>query len=226
MPRVPPPRSPEKSPAPLPAACRAALQLLLQAHDYAADLSLNGWDFALELGYLNHAGIGNSELRWLACKGYVEHAQDCSLREKEERQFQHTGKLLLSERSCFVLTTAGLSLARVTSSPSIVPPLLPDKAPTGIPRYQAELKELTLDGELVKRFKVPAPNQELILTAFEEEGWPPHLDDPLPPLAELDPKKRLNDAIRCLNRNQKRHVLRFMGAGNGRGLRWEGVTVD
>src|SRR5208283_649335 len=109
---------------------------------------------------------------------------------------------------------------RATSSPSIVPPLLPDKPATSIPRYQAELKELTLDGELVKRFKVPAPNQELILTAFEEEGWPLHLDDPLPPHPELEPKRRLHDAIYCLNRNQKRRMLKFGGAGDGRGVRW------
>ena len=41
---------------------------------------------------------------------------------------------------------------------------------------------------VVKQFRVPAGNQELILAAFEEMGWPPHIDDPLPPVHDLDPK--------------------------------------
>ncbi|MBI3406825.1 MAG: hypothetical protein HY040_00525 [Planctomycetes bacterium] len=58
------------------------------------------------------------------------------------------------------------------------------------------------------------------MAAFEEENWPVHLDDPLSPTREIDPKQRLHDAISRLNRNQKNRLLRFEGDGTGRGLRW------
>ncbi len=74
---------------------------------------------------------------------------------------------------------------------------------------------------VVKQYKVPAPNQERVLAAFEEEGWPVHIDDPLPPSNDQDPKRRLHDTINSLNRNQKRSLLRFIGDGSGQGLRWE-----
>jgi hypothetical protein len=34
---------------------------------------------------------------------------------------------------------------------------------------------------------VPAGNQELMLSAFQEEGWPEHIHDPLPGNHLTDP---------------------------------------
>jgi hypothetical protein len=62
--------------------------------------------------------------------------------------------------------------------------------------------------------------------AFEEEHWPPRIDDPLPKNPELLPKRRLHDAIKSLNRNQKRSLIRFMGDGTGEGVRWELHAVE
>ncbi len=73
----------------------------------------------------------------------------------------------------------------------------------------------------MKQFKVPAANQERILAAFEEEGWPIRIDDPLPPNSEQDSKRRLHDTINSLNRNQKQNLIRFVGDGSGQGVRWE-----
>jgi hypothetical protein len=88
------------------------------------------------------------------------------------------------------------------------------------PRWDPECRVLLVGGRVVKQFRVPAGNQELILAAFEEMGWPRHIDDPLPPVHDLDPKQRLRDTISRLNRNQKQRLIRFHGDGNGRGLRW------
>jgi hypothetical protein len=63
--------------------------------------------------------------------------------------------------------------------------------------------------------------QEAILMAFEEEQWPPRIDDPLPGHPDLLPKRRLHDTIKSLNRNQKNSLIRFMGDGTGEGIRWE-----
>jgi hypothetical protein len=78
---------------------------------------------------------------------------------------------------------------------------------------------------VVKQFKVPAANQERILAAFEEDGWPIRIDDPLPPAVEQDPKRRLHDTINSLNRNQKRPLIRFIGDGSGQGIRWQLVCT-
>ena len=53
--------------------------------------------------------------------------------------------------------------------------------------------EVRYRDEIVKRYRVPAPNQELILAAFEEEGWPQLIDDPLPPQDELNPSPAASD---------------------------------
>jgi hypothetical protein len=87
--------------------------------------------------------------------------------------------------------------------------------------WDRTLRELWLDESLVKRFSSPAINQELILSAFEEEGWPPHIDDPLPPVIDIDPKLRLRDTISSLNRHQLLSIIRFHGDGRGTGIRWE-----
>jgi hypothetical protein len=76
---------------------------------------------------------------------------------------------------------------------------------------------------LVKQFKLPSPNQEMILMALEEEHWPVRIDDPLPPSKKLDAKQRLHDTIKNLNRNQKQRLIRFMGDGTGQGVRWEWI---
>ena len=59
------------------------------------------------------------------------------------------------------------------------------------------------------------------MAAFQEEGWPAHLDDPLPPLHKGCSKDRLRDAIRHLNANQKNRLIRFRGDGTGQGILWE-----
>jgi hypothetical protein len=74
---------------------------------------------------------------------------------------------------------------------------------------------------LIKRFRVPSPNQEAVLDAFQEEGWPRSVDDPLSPVADQLPKRRLRDTIKCLNLNQAHRAIRFRGDGTGQRVSWE-----
>jgi hypothetical protein len=62
--------------------------------------------------------------------------------------------------------------------------------------------------------------------AFEEEGWPYRIDDPLPPKGETHPTTRLHDTIKWLNRNREHPLLRFLGDGTGEGLCWEPVAIS
>jgi hypothetical protein len=197
-----------------------ALQVLLEAYAYSQDVQNGTWQFAVELPTLLEAGCTRSALRWLASQGYVEHAIETTRANAKARSFRRVANLSMIEKTCFVLTASGLALAQAHRvSPTSEPAA---QAMVGtLPCWDAKLRELRVGGVLVKQFRVPAANQELILDAFQEEGWPSHLDDPLPPQTGMDPKRRLHETIDRLNRSQKHRLIRFHGDGTGRGVRWE-----
>ena len=89
------------------------------------------------------------------------------------------------------------------------------------PAWDSDRQELWFLSKLVKRFRLPCPNQAAVLSAFEEDGWPARIDDPLPPKIDQSPKRRLHDTIRNLNRSHRHPVLRFVGDGSGQGVLWE-----
>jgi hypothetical protein len=93
------------------------------------------------------------------------------------------------------------------------------------PFWDSNRRELRLGSQVVKRFKWPAMNQELIVLAFEEEGWPRRIDDPLPLDPNIDPKRRLHDTIKCLNRHQLIPLIKFRGDGTGQGVLVEIVDL-
>ncbi len=89
------------------------------------------------------------------------------------------------------------------------------------PYWDIQLRELRVGCVIVKRYRQPSYNQEIVLSAFQEESWPPRVDDPLPPDPELDPKTRLRSTIKSLNRNQHHQLLQFHGDGTGQAVLWE-----
>jgi hypothetical protein len=94
-------------------------------------------------------------------------------------------------------------------------PDLPLPRPTWNPRSRT----LTLDGQIIKRLRRPAACQVMILDAFDEEGWPESIYDPLPPRDGIDPKRRLHNAINKLNAGLAR-VIHFYGNGDGLAVCW------
>src|SRR5436309_2692415 len=134
---------------------------------------------------LRAAGLSGSSLRWLLCKGYAEHAVETTRPHAARRSFRPAGNLMLCPRSCFVLTPAGVILARGgspaprkrgTPQETLPPPAPRAAARPKVPHWDAERRELRWGRTLVKRLLPTALNQELILAAFEEEGWPAHVD--------------------------------------------------
>lgn len=210
----------------------AAMCLLHEAYDYSQDVGLSVWEFAVEIRRLRDAGVSNSDLRWLACKGFVEHADEITSASQSERSFLPRHILTLSDDTCFIPTEDGINLAqqlRRTPSTGQINGFHETAATNGqavsaIVVWNPERRELTVNSDVVKRFRVPAPNQQLVLTAFQEEGWPERIDDPLPPAQGIQPKRRLHATINCLNRNQKLHLIRFGGDGNGHGICWHLVS--
>jgi hypothetical protein len=209
----------------------AALAALLDALEYARDLQRSVWDFAVEISALRRLELSGSDLRWLVGKGFVEHAVEVTPSGDPERGFRQSGRLMFCKKTCFVLTPAGAAVARevcATSKPvgrrdqvALKRSMLSMTAPVEalVPRWDRERQELRIGSILVKRFRVPQPDQETILAAFEEECWPPRIDDPLSPRGDLSPECRLQATIKSLNRNQKRPLIRFLGDGSG--IRWE-----
>jgi len=232
----------------VPRRIRCALLVLFEAYRYAEDLKRDKWDFAVEIASLRKMGLTSNDLRWLIFKGCVDNAREITMAGQGKREFRFTGGLKLSKRTCFVLTDSGVLAAEklhaeTTASSNgeseeaaadrrrrLVHPSVSagvgkngaeDEAQPRVPKWDCDRHELRVDGVLVKIFKVPSPNQETILTAFEEEGWPPRIDDPLPPHPELVPTRRLHETIKSLNRSQKQRLIRFLGDGTGEGIRWE-----
>ncbi len=217
---------------PMSAKLRAAFEILLEAHSYAQDARKDIWQFAVEIDSLRSVGLLPNDFRWLVTRGYVEHAREATRPDDQQRTYQAQGKLAQTDRTCFILTDAGLALARsVRQSGS--DPEKPANSPLGesengrsqepVPRWDQVRRELTVGGKMVKRYRLPSRNQEMVLTAFEEEGWPASIDDPLPPHPGQDPKHRLQATIKALNQHQKAHLVHFMGNGTGEGVLWEFV---
>lgn len=235
----------------VPPRIRPGLLLLQDAYYYATELEQDIWDFAVEIESLHSAGLTKSDFRWLVCKGFVEHARETTCNGDDGRAFQPTANLSFTKRSCFVLTQAGKSVLEGMNGVSADTPvwrngqttagtngrpyrLHADQSIDAVnghrrsrserPNWDGERHELRFGEKLVKVFKLPSPNQETILMAFEEEAWPPRIDDPLPLVPEIDPKRRLHDTLKSLNRNQKQRLIRFMGDGTGEGVRWEPIA--
>ena len=219
----------------LPERVGTSLLSLLEAHQYAKDLGIDDWNFGIELSSLRENGLTDTDVRWLVQAGLVDFAYEVSLPGESQRQFRRTENLIFSETVCFILTSSGVALSEAWIRS---PPLQAQRCETAafepsisrprvdierIPNWDRDRQELSVGEVIVKRFKAPAANQETILAAFEEEHWPPRIDDPLAPSPNVEPKRRLHDTINSLNRNQKNQWLHFFGDGSGTGVRWEFV---
>jgi hypothetical protein len=88
------------------------------------------------------------------------------------------------------------------------------------PAWERERAVLRFGPVVVKEFHKPADAQWRILDAFEEEGWPQRIDDPLPADRDLDRRDRLRTAIRHLNEAQS-GLIRFQAVGTGDAVTWE-----
>lgn len=225
----------------VPGRVRAALSSLIEGFQYAEHLKESIWEFAVTRPSLRELGITEMDLRWLVRAKLVEFAFEVTLPGESSRQFRRKDRLIFCESLCFVLAAANVEVARRLAAPETASDATsqagdkssvevdaiqsngnePDPLIRRAPEWDRDRQELRLGDVVVKRFKAPANNQEMILEAFQEEDWPPRIDDPLPPMPDLEPKRRLHDSINSLNRNQKVQLIRFFGDGSGKGVRWE-----
>ncbi len=206
----------------LPDEARAALAPLWKAFFCARDLRIDPWEFALSLTHLLDLGVNRGDLRWLVLNGYV------TFRDRA-RRFQPSTNVAVSRDPRFMITEGGVLAAGLSG-----------EAATGrrsanyaeivslvshLPRWDRKLRQLLFDGCVVKRFRLPARNQEAVLSAFEEANWPSSIDDPLPWLPKQRCKERLHATIRCLNANHENRRIRFRGNGTGEAVLWEPIAA-
>jgi hypothetical protein len=211
-----------------------ALELLLVAADAARAHGRDRWEFALDVDHLLPAGVTATSLRELLCDSLIESAIETSEPTCEFRQFQRLNSLFLSTKTCFVLTDAGERAALFSAmggSRSAVGSVTKDKGNRAIPdmprpRWDRTARQLLLGDHVVKRYRVPSPCQETILQVFDEAGWLPYIDDPLPPHNGEDRRIRLRNSVKALNGHQRIFLLRFTLNGNGKGVHWEPVSSE
>jgi hypothetical protein len=226
---------------------RAGLALLWRAYICTQITGAGMWDFAMRTGRLYEAGMTSSDLRWMVARGFAEYQQETSGYDEGRRSLRGSNGYFFNEHTCLILTASGAALAEhvfrempqwpkatlsalaaVAEETSVLAtarrPVVeaPKPAPALLkPCWNANRRELSFEGLIVKRFRVPARNQETILSVFEEEGWAEHIHDPLPVTHDIDAPTRLHDAINRLNRCQINPLLRFHGDGKGTGVFWE-----
>ncbi len=193
------------------AAIQLALAQLFQAQADARNVKMKS---------LQKAGISDSAIRCLVCQGLLEDvAEKNRPRTSSRARCNHNGPSLPAT-SRFVLTDKGVAFCReMADFKNIVP--APGKLPHfgPVPGSDKSCRQLLYNDVVVKEYFQLARNQELILTSFQELGWPLHIDDPLPRDAGHDARDRLHNAVKRLNL-QRARVLCFKLDGQGRGVFW------
>jgi len=178
------------------------LAFLSQAHDLSLSEKLPRTARALRADWLIHAGSSATALNWLVGNGFVHFFSRTACTHVLDK------RLGFDEGALLVLSDQGLELTRQNISGPLSPCWDPPK------------RELWFGDRLVKRLRGLADNQELVLTAFSEEDWPSHVDDPIPPLRGQDSHKRLRNVVQRLNNAQVYPLLRFHADGTGDGVCW------
>lgn len=187
-----------------------ALRLLLDGYQYANDVGAPLMEFAISIETMRQFSVAEIDIRWLTRKGYAVAICD-------EKPLPCDSTADFSSHTIFIASVDGLRYAQEILDVQVVA-MVPKKL---VPCWDSAQRKLKLGDCVVKRFHVPAPNQELILSSFQEESWPPHIADPIPPVRKSDPKRRLSDTILALNRCQAGQRIRFRGDGTGTGVYWE-----
>jgi hypothetical protein len=205
---------------------RDALELLHRARQLACNAERTAEEFSIEISRLFLLGVSPCELRWLLCKGYIQHLTDVTLPNESGRNLRPSNSWRFGKRSCFSLTSTGvhfaeaLCTANVSRTPEAIEQVRQHLNSVSVPMWRKDSRELLVNGTTIKKFVVPARNQVRILDAFEEEHWVPQIDDPLPPVAQLNQRLRLNKTIHRLNHSLHPPLLHF-SCEHGESISWQ-----
>jgi hypothetical protein len=211
----------------LPAPLKEALRLLGASHNQGVDARTNPERQGVSVARLRAAGTTDLELSQLVALGFASLIRQGNLLP---RGAVLPGSLSFPADAAVVLTEAGAAWFRQVILTSTMPLPLHSVCPADptqrgerdrVPHWDKDLRELRHAGLLAKDYRQPARCQELILDVFEEEGWGAEILDPLSGGPDVDPRERLHDTVKNLNRHQKQARIHFRVTGMGTKVRWE-----
>ena len=181
---------------------QAALELLLGPYEQAEESGVSVWEVAATRPSLNAQGLTDDLLLRLLDQGLVD---------------QRLERIVLTARGAAVARGRG-DPGQGLSGPHVVGELT-------VPFYDEDLRTLSYAGRLVKRLRQQADVQEIVLRAFQRQGWPRALKNPLPKGPTIPLETRLHYAIRGLMNAQKDARIRFFRNGTACTICWEAVVA-
>lgn len=193
---------------------QVALDLLETALLAAGQTGRERWQFAVEMATLAASGVGVTTLRELLCTGSIEHAIETTEPASRQRTFRPLRSLTFPSGTCFVLADKAVGRHLPTATLPII-----------APAWDPDARALIFGNHVVKRFKVPAAAQEAVLAAFQLQGWPSFIANPLADERNHKTRQQLHNTINALNRNRLYARLRFIGNGSGQTVGWK-VDTD
>ena len=195
------------------------LARLYRAYQSAIERNVDVWEFAIEISDFVDVGVSKQLMRQLSSSGWVAHRREVILPNMHSRQFQEESVHTLSKQTCFVITEVGKEKYRQMMGGGMRETASASRQQGRLrPVWDRDRRELRLGDKIVKRFRWPAEVQFAVLERFETLGWPDRISDPLPRDNNVDPKRRLHDAIKCLNQRRECELIGFHGDGTGSGI--------
>jgi hypothetical protein len=200
------------------------------AHREASDRQLEPRENPVSLSHFHRKGILDYILLWMRYQGHVDHCQLAGPPDHGRSLDSPQAKPWFAPRSSFWLTDRGDVFANIFLSNALVPEeddafeatwsrLLLGEL---LPSYDLEDRIFHWGAHLLKWFRQPAENQELVLCAEEELDWPKWMDDPLPRKNGKNSKIRVHNTIKDLNRHQQiADMVHFQGDGTGTRIGWQ-----
>lgn len=177
---------------------QVGLALLCRAEETARRVALAPERLAVQLQAFQALGLSATDLRTLLRRGLAEPLQEPVSNPRSRRKARRIEHLRLNDGSHLRLTERGRREAW-------------KHATALLPSWNASDRELWLARVLDMKLCRVAPDQELLLTTFQELGWPRRIDSPWPASAH----ERLRNAIKKLNRHSQ--FVCFHGDGTGVG---------
>jgi hypothetical protein len=99
--------------------------------------------------------------------------------------------------------------------------------PSPVPHWDGDTATLWYAGRRLFELSGKAEILRLIMETFEEDGWPPKIDDPIPPKSDTIPANRVQYAVRALNSKKTLDgsplPITFHEGDGGTTIRWEQV---
>jgi hypothetical protein len=202
---------------------------LLAARWAARAQALAAHQAAVPFGSFCERGVEGDILLWMLYQDHIDHWQSAGEPDRTGCAPALVHSLVLTAGSSFALTERGDAFANGFLLDTLFP--ADDEAFVRawerlllgrlVPHYDPGNHLFAWGRHLLKCFRQPAANQQLLLAAAEEMGWEDWMDDPLPLRPGKSPKAVLHDTLKDLNRRQRRPLIQFKGDGTGTRFGWE-----